>query len=86
MNEELIGIYKNLLGVSVLRKPCSRFAGHNETPPGFRPGRQKTDILIFTKHTGCFAPGCKLNGKALVCFCLFGIRPKIQATRFTGGR
>jgi len=23
--------------------------------------------------------------KALACFCLFGLWPKIQATRFTGG-
>ena len=43
--------------------------------------------IILAIKTGCFATGGKFNAKrTAVLFCLFGLRPKIQATCFAGGR
>jgi hypothetical protein len=34
---------------------------------------------------GALHPDASSTLKALTCFCLFGLWPKIQATRFAGG-
>ena len=44
-----------------------------------------TDCLLFVIKPGALRPVTTATLKALTCFCLFGLWPKIQATRFAGG-
>jgi hypothetical protein len=60
----------------------------------YKSSRQKFTQTTEIKDTaviGCFQPGAlhpvtTATIKAQTCFCLFGLWPKIQATRFAGGR
>jgi hypothetical protein len=61
-------------------KTLNGFRGRRLKPLGHPSGN-----LILAFQTGCSAPGCKFNLKSTTCFCLFGLWPKIQATRYAGG-
>ena len=45
-------------------------------------------VILFKPQTSLPLIGCFQTAtiKALTCFCLFGLWPKIQGTRYAGGR
>jgi hypothetical protein len=42
--------------------------------------------MIVCRKQGALHPVTNATIKSLTCFCLFGLWPKIQATRNAGGR